>query len=143
MTRHCIVLATLQALPAMAAEPACCRLFGFDASSMLGSGAAICGVVRDADSRDEAESVSLDERRRATQCALDAQSRGRPFVYTYRLLAAPDMDLITQVVVGAHGERLLMKLGLYAGENIRRIEECESLTVLPDGKVTGKGCYIR
>jgi hypothetical protein len=126
---------------ATAATPACCRLFGFDATRMLGPDPAVCGKILDADSRARAQEESAAERKRAAQCALDAQAQGRPFVYTYRLLAAPDMDLVVQAVVGAHGERLLMKLGLYAGENMHKVEACQSLAVLPDGKVRGSGCY--
>jgi len=125
----------------IAASPVCCRLFGFDATRMLGPDAVVCGKLVDADSRTEAQNESSAERKRATQCALEAQAQNRAFVYTYRLLAAPDMDLIVQAVFGAHGERMFMKLGLYAGENMHKVETCQSLTVLPDGKVKGAGCY--
>jgi len=128
---------------ALAAAPVCCRLFGFDASRMLGPDPAVCGKLVDADSRTEAQNESSAERKRAAQCALEAQAQGRAFVYTYRLLAAPDMDLIVQAVVGVHGERMLLKLGLYAGENMHEVETCQSLTVLPDGKVRGAGCASR
>jgi hypothetical protein len=36
---------------------------------------------------------------------------------------------------------MLLKLGKFARENIRSVEICESLTVLPDGKLKGAGCY--
>jgi hypothetical protein len=127
----------------VAAEPLCCRLFGFDASSMLGPEAAACGRIVDADERHEAEAATLEERGRATQCALEAQAHGRAFVYTYRLLAAPDVDLVYQAVFGLHGERLLLRMGLYAGENIRSVENCAALTVQADGKVSKQGCYLR
>ena len=143
MTRIWTTLFFLHAASAVAAESACCRLFGFDASSILGADAAVCGKVRDADERNEAEAVTQEDRRRATQCALDAQARGRAFVYTYRLLASPDVDLVYQAVFGVHGERLLLRMGLYAGENIRSVENCAALTVQPDGKVSKQGCYMR
>ncbi len=143
MTRTWMALFALQAAATVAAEPACCKMFGFDASSILGNDAVACGKILDADERNEAESVTLEDRRRATQCALEAQARGRAFVYTYRLLAAPDVDLVYQAVFGAHGERLLLRMGLYAGENIRSVESCATLTVQPDGKVRKEGCYLR
>ena len=124
-----------------AATPVCCRMFGFDATPMLGRDPVVCGKIVGGDRRVEADEESCEERRRATQCALEAQARGRAFVYTYRLVFPPDVDLITQAVFGAHGERMLFKLGLYGGENIKSIETCEALTVLPDGKLRGQGCY--
>jgi hypothetical protein len=126
-----------------AAEPVCCRLFGFDAAPVLGDEPAVCGEIRDADQRREAESLTLEDRRRATQCALDAQARGRAFVYTYRLLVAPDVDLVYQAVFGAHGERLLLRMGVYQGENIRTVEACSTLTVQADGQVAKQGCHLR
>jgi len=126
-----------------AAEPPCCKLFGFDASPMLGEDPASCGQIRDADDPDEAKSLTREDRRRATQCALEAQARGRAFVYTYRLLASPDVDMVYQAVVGMHGERLVLRMGLYQGENIRTIETCTALTVLADGQVAKKGCRLR
>ena len=42
-----------------------------------------------------------------------------------------------------HGERLLLRMGLYAGENIRSVENCTAPTVQPDGKVRKQGCYLR
>jgi hypothetical protein len=59
----------------------------------------------------------------------------RPFVYTYRLLISPDIDMVYQAVFGAHGERLLLRMGLYQGENIRTVETCATLTVQADGQV--------
>ncbi len=143
MTRIWITLFCLHVTPAAAAEPACCRLFGFDASSILGADAAVCGEIRDADERNEAESDTRENRRRATACALEAQARGRAFVYTYRLLASPDIDMVHQAVFGAHGERLLLRMGRYAGENIRTVENCAALTVQADGKVSKEGCRLR
>jgi len=134
-------LMLIQAQLALAAPPACCRLFGFDATPILGADPAVCGKVVSGDSPMEAQTESVEERRRATQCALEAQEQKRAFVYTYRLLAPPDMDLIVQAVFGAHGERMLMKLGLFARENIHTVEVCDALTVLPDGKVRESGCY--
>ncbi len=128
---------------ALAAEPPCCTLFGFDASSMLGPEAAVCGRITDADERNETEAVTAEDRRRATQCALEAQARGRAFVYTYRLVASPDIDLVYQAVFGARGERWLLRMGRYAGENIRSVESCAELTVQTDGKVRKEGCYLR
>jgi hypothetical protein len=143
MTRIWITLFALQAAPAVVADPACCKLFGFDASSILGEDAAICGKILDADERHAAESETREDRGRATACALDAQARGRAFVYTYRLLASPDVDLVYQAVFGARGERLLLRMGLYAGENIRSVENCAALTVQADGQVRKEGCYLR
>jgi hypothetical protein len=128
--------------PASAGDSPCCRLFGFDASPMLGADAAMCGRILDADERREAESGTLEERRRATSCALEAQAQGRAFVYTYRLLVSPDVDMVNQAVFGAKGERLLLRMGLYQGENIRSIESCASLTVLADGRIDKQGCHI-
>jgi hypothetical protein len=138
-----VVLAALAASRAYAGEPLCCRLFGFDASSLLGPGAAMCGRILDANERHEAEFQALQERRRATQCALDAQAQGRAFVYTYRLLIAPDVDMVYQVVFGTRGERLLLRMGLYRGENIRTTEACATLTVQADGQVAKQGCRLR
>jgi hypothetical protein len=143
MMRSWITLLVLQAAPAVGADPACCKMFGFDASSILGEDAAICGKILDADERNEAESGTRDDRRRATACALEAQARGRAFLYTYRLLASPDVDLVYQAVFGVHGERLLLRMGLYGGENIRTVESCAALAVQPDGKVRKEGCYLR
>ena len=143
MTRTWITLLALQGASTIAAEPACCNLFGFDASSMLGNDAVMCGKIRDANSRDETESVTREERRRATQCALEVQARGRAFVYTFRLLVSPDVDMVYQTVFGAHGERLLLRMGLYQGENIRTVEACSTLTVQADGQVAKQGCRLR
>jgi hypothetical protein len=128
--------------PLSAAAP-CCSLFGFDASSILGADPAVCGAIRDADNRDDAEAESREDRRRATQCALDAQARGRAFVYTYRLLVTPDIDVVSQAVFGARGERLLLRMGLYRGENIRTVEACASLVVQADGQLKKQGCRAR
>jgi hypothetical protein len=140
MTRTMMSLLVLAAAPVIAAEPLCCKLFGFDASSLLGSEAATCGRIVTADAPNQARDESSEERQRATQCALDAQSRGRAFVYTYRVLASPDIDMLTQAVFGAHGERMLLRMGLNAGENIRRVDRCESLLVQPDGLLKAAGC---
>jgi hypothetical protein len=143
MIRNLVMLLVLPLAPASAAEPACCRLFGFDASPILGNDASRCGKLRDADDRDEAEAETRADRQHATQCALEAQARGRAFVYTYRLLVEPDIDLVSQAVFGAHGERLLLRMGLYRGENIRTVEACASLTVRADGQVMKQGCRAR
>ena len=124
-------------------EAPCCRLFGFDASSILGNDAAVCGKILDADDRREAESETRENRRGAIACALAAQSQGRAFVYTYRLLVEPDIDVVNQAVFGAHGERLLLRMGLYRGENIRTVESCASLVVQADGQLKKQGCHIR
>lgn len=142
MTRTWVPLLALQAASALAAEPACCKLFAFDASAMLGKDAAVCGAIRDATDRDQAESLTRQDRRRATQCALEAQDQGRAFVYTYRLLVSPDVDMINQAVFGAKGERLLLRVGLYQGENIRSVETCASLTVRADGRIDERDCHI-
>lgn len=140
MRRIWIGLLSLQAPWAMAAEPACCKLFGFDASAMLGKDAVSCGSIVTADAPNQARDESSAERKRAAQCAVEAQRQGRAFVYTYRVLASPDIDLVTQAVIGAHGERILLRMGLNARENIRTIEHCEALTVLPDGLLKTAGC---
>jgi hypothetical protein len=141
MTRTLIALLSLQAALAMAEEPACCRLFGFDVAATLGKDAVICGKIVTADAPNQARDESSAERHRATQCALEAQSHGRAFVYTYRLLASPDVDLITQAVFGEHGERILLRMGINAGENIRRVDRCASLVVLVDGLLQSAGCH--
>ena len=128
--------------PLWAAAP-CCSLFGFDATSILGDDPAVCGKIRDADNRDDAETETRGDRSGAARCALEAQAQGRAFVYTYRLLAAPDIDLVSQAVFGAHGERLLLRMGLYRGENIRTVEACASLTVQADGQLKKQGCRAR
>lgn len=138
-----MLLVALGLSPAFAGEPVCCRLFGFDASSMLGADAALCGRLLDADQRREAESRTLEDRRLATRCALDAQAQGSAFVYTYRLLVSPDVDMVYQAVFGAHGERLLLRMGLYQGENIRTVEVCTALRVQADGQVAKQGCRLR
>src|SRR3954464_6890715 len=139
----CLVLIALGASGAFAEETQCCRLFGFDAAPMLGENAVACGRILDADQRREAQSQTLEERRRATQCALQAQAQGRAFVYTYRLLVSPDVDLVYQAVFGVHGERLLLRMGLYQGENIRTVEACSTLSVQADGQVAKQGCRLR
>jgi hypothetical protein len=145
--RLCLVVATslplLLAATVVAGEPVCCRLFGFDATDILGNEPRLCGAIRDADEPQAAELETLADRRQATQCALEAQSQGRAFVYTYRLLAAPDIDMVTQAVFGVHGERLLLRMGLYRGENIRTVERCAALEVMADGKLKPRGCRLR
>ncbi len=139
----CGLLIVLGASPALAADAMCCRLFGFDAARLLGEEAVACGRILDADQRNEAESLTLEERRVATHCALEAQAHGRAFVYTYRLLVSPDVDLVYQAVFGVYGERLLLRMGLYQGENIRTVESCAMLTVQADGQVAKQGCRVR
>ena len=145
MIRFAVVagFAVVGAGGSLSAEAPCCRLFGFDASQILGHDAAVCGKILDADDRAAAESETRENRRRATACALEAQAQGRAFVYTYRLLVSPDIDMVSQAVFGAHGERLLLRMGLYQGENIRTVEACSALTVLADGQVSKQGCRIR
>jgi len=138
-----ILLSVLGASRVFADDARCCRLFGFDAAALLGENAVVCGSIVDADQRREAESRTLEDRRAATQCALDAQAQRRAFVYTYRLLVSPDVDMIYQAVFGAHGERLLLRMGLYQGENIRTVEVCATLSVQADGQVAKQGCRLR
>ena len=135
------LLATIAAQPVAAADPLCCRLFGFDASNWLGTEAVACGNISDADERSRAEALAWEERRRATQCALEAQAKRRAFVYTYRMLVSPDVDMINQAVFGANGERMWLRKGQSGGQNLYSIEVCNELTVLADGKLKGSGCY--
>jgi len=135
-------LMLIHSLLASAAAPVCCKLFEFDASSLLGDDPAVCGTIVDGDAPAEAQAESVEERKLATRCALEAQQQGRAFVYTYRLVVPPDIDMITQAVFGAHGERLLMKLGRYGGESIRTVAVCSTLVVMVDGKPKGSGCYL-
>ena len=81
-----------------------------------------------------------EARNRATQCALAAQAQDRAFVYTYRELVEPEIDLVVQAVFGVRGERLLLKIGTLGAENIRYVEVCASLAVLSDGRLRGAGC---
>ena len=127
----------------LSAEAPCCRMFGFDATPILGQDPALCGKLLDANDPVATESETRDDRRRAIACALEAQAQGRAFVYTYRLLMEPDIDLVYQAVYGAHGERLLLRMGLYDGENIRTVEACSTLTVQADGQVAKQGCRLR
>ena len=129
-------LAILSA-PCAGADPVvCCRMFDIDATSILGDDPASCGEVPDADTSAEAR----EARNRATQCAFAAQAQNRAFVYTYRELVEPEMDLVVQAVFGARGERLLLKLGILGAENIRYVEVCAKLAVLPDGRLKTAGC---
>jgi len=137
------LLIALGASEAFASDAMCCRLFGFNAAPLLGENAVACGSILDAEQRREAESATLEDRQVATQCALAAQARGSAFVYTYRLLISPDVDLVHQAVFGMHGERLLLRMGLYQGENIRTVEACATLTVQADGRVAKQGCRLR
>src|SRR5687768_13267498 len=111
-------LAILNVSLAGAASPHCCRIFDIDARSILGDDPASCGVVPDSDTSAEAR----EARNRATQCALAAQSQGRAFVYTYRELVEPEMDLVVQAVFGTRGERLLLKIGTFGAQYIRSVE---------------------
>ncbi len=126
---------------AVADSPLCCRLFGLDLEAILGPDAVTCGKIVGDDESATAQAETVEERKLATRCALEAQKQGRAFVYTYRLLVAPDIDMITQAVFGAGGERMLLKLGIYREENIRTVEICERLTVLRDGKLRGERCH--
>ena len=131
-----VVAGAMTALPAGAASPACCRLFEFDATPILGRDPAICGKIPDADTPEE----TVDERRSATRCALAAQTQGRAFVYTYRELIPPDIDLIVQAVFGVRGEQVLLKAGRFARQDVHTAEICARLTVMSDGKLVGEGC---
>lgn len=119
-----------------AASPVCCRIFDFDATPILGDDPAVCGKIPDADTAED----TRDERSRATRCARDAQLQGRAFVYTYRELMAPNIDLIVQALFGVRGERLLLKAGIFGAQDVRMAEVCAKLTVLSDGKLHGEGC---
>src|SRR5262245_25393441 len=133
------VAALIFAAP-LSASPACCKIFGIDLSGMLGRDPAVCGQVRDADERNETQAAILEDRQRATQCALEAQAANRPFVYTYRMFSPPDIDLIVQAVSGEDGRRMVLKMGNTKHRNIRTIEDCATLTVQPDGKLRTSGC---
>ena len=135
-TARLAVALAISGWPAAAGTPVCCRIFDIDVTSILGDDPAVCGKIPDADTSEE----TVDERRRATQCALAAQSQGRAFVYSYRTLIPPDIDLIVQAVFGARGERLLLKTGRFAAENVRNTELCGELTVLADGTLQGRAC---
>jgi len=121
---------------AAADAPLCCRIFSIDATPILGDAPAVCGRVPDADTTEEAAA----EKRRAAQCALDALAQGRAFVYTYRELIPPDVDLIVQAVFGTRGERVLLKAGRFAREDVRSLEVCATLSVQPDGTLRTAGC---
>jgi hypothetical protein len=116
-------------------------MFGLDVTPIIGDGPALCGQILDARDLIEAQTVAQEEKVRAAQCARDAQANGRAYVYSYRFVAAPDVDLIVQAVSGIHGEHLLLKMGRLKYENIRSRAVCTSLNVLPDGKVAAEGCY--
>lgn len=142
-TASAAVLATAGFLAASSAgetSPACCKLFGLDATPILGDEPAICGELRDADDRPEAESLAREHRKRAAECARSAQASGRSFVYTYRQLVSPDVDLVVQAVAGTRGARLLLKLGNFRGENLHSMEVCAKLDVLEDGRIASRGC---
>lgn len=126
--------------PARADSPACCKLFGLDATPILGDEPAICGEVRDADDRPDAESITREDRKHAAECARAAQAQGRTYIYTYRQLVSPDVDMLVQAVTGTRGERLLLKLGNFRGENIRSVEACAKINVLEDGRLESRGC---
>lgn len=133
----CLLLIACATAPLVfAASPVCCRLFGIDATRLLGGDPAICGAVPDAETSAEAR----EARNRATRCALAAQAEGKAFVYTYRELIEPRVDLVVQALIGAHGDRLLLKMGRYFAEDIRTIEVCQQITVKPDGRLASAGC---
>ena len=134
----CLLIALgLGGISGAADAPLCCRIFSIDATPILGEDAVLCGRVPDADTTNEA----ADAKRVAKACALDAQSRGRAFVYTYRELIPPDVDLIVQAVFGAHGERLLLKAGRFGRQDVRMTQVCGRLTVRGDGTLESVGCY--
>jgi hypothetical protein len=131
----------LAVIPSLAiAAPPCCKLFGLDASPILGDDAAICGAVVDADDRSDAEELARANRKQAAECARAAQADGRAYVYTYRQLIWPDVDMVVQAVTGTRGERLLLMFGNSRGENIRTAEVCAMLEVRPGGRVESRGC---
>ena len=69
----------------------------------------------------------------------EAQAQGRAFVYTYRELISPDIDLIVQALFGVRGERLLLKAGrLPRKTSIDR--SLRAAEVLPDGNCMAMGC---
>src|SRR5262245_29813914 len=115
--------------------PLCCRIFSIDATPILGPDAVLCGRVPDADTTAEAAAA----KRSAKSCALEAQAQGLAFVYTYRELIPPDVDLIVQAVFGEHGERLLLKSGRVGRQDIRMTGVCEQLTVRTDGTLDDVG----
>jgi len=133
----CLALALAVSEWTAAAEaPLCCRIFSLDATPILGGDAIVCGVVPDADTTEEAAA----EKRRAKQCALEAQAQGRAFVYTYRELISPDIDLLVQAVFGTRGERILLKAGRFAREDVRSLEVCATVSVQADGRLKTAGC---
>ena len=143
MNRAAIVCALMGVSLSAAATPACCKLFGIDLTPILGDDVATCGALRHANNPAEAETLNREERSRGAECARAALASGRTLVYTYRQLIWPDVDLIIQAVWGARGERLLLKLGNYRNENVRVIEVCAMLEVLPGGRIDSAGCTDR
>jgi len=140
MNRAAIVCALMSASLPAAAAPACCKLFGIDVTPIVGDEVVICGALRHADDPAEAEALNREEKKRAAECARTALAAGRSLVYTYRQLIWPDVDLVIQAVWGSRGERLLMKLGNFSNENIRAVEVCARLDVLPGGRIESAGC---
>jgi hypothetical protein len=140
MNRAAIVCVLMSAALPAAAAPACCKFFGFDATPILGDDVVICGAIRHANFPSEAEDLNREERKRGAECARTALASGRSVVYTYRQLIWPDVDLIIQAVWGSRGERLLMKLGNSRNENVRLVEVCAMLDVLPTGRIESAGC---
>jgi hypothetical protein len=133
----CLTLALAMSEWTTAADaPMCCRIFSLDATPILGGDPVVCGRVPDADTTEEAAA----EKRRATQCAREAQAQGRAFVYTYRELISPDIDLLVQAVFGTRGERILLKAGRFAREDVRSLEVCATLNVQSDGRLKTAGC---
>jgi len=132
----CLAMALAMSESMAADAPVCCRIFSIDATPILGDAPAICGQVPDADTTEQAAA----EKRRAAQCAREALAQGRAFVYTYRELIPPDVDLLVQAVFGTRGERMLLKAGRFARQDVRSLEVCATLAVQSDGTLRTTGC---
>jgi hypothetical protein len=130
-----MALAVSESLAA-ADAPVCCRIFSIDATPILGDAPALCGQVSDVETTEEAAA----EKRRAATCAREAQAQRRAFVYTYRELIPPDVDLVVQAVFGTRGERILLKAGRFAREDVRSLEVCATLAVQSEGTLRTAGC---
>lgn len=134
------ILSFTAASLAAAADPACCRLFGIDATPILGDDPAICGELRDANDRPDTEALAREDRKHAAECARAAQAAGRSYVYTYRQLVSPDIDVVIQAVSGVDGQHLLLNFGNFRGENQRSAHVCAQLKVLAGGLIEARGC---
>ena len=146
----CLLIAVgLGGISGAADAPLCCRIFSIDATPILGEDAVLCGRVPDADTTDEAAAA----KRGAKSCALDAQSRGRAFVYTYRELIPPDVDLI--VGDGTVIERAILDKDCRIGRDVRILNDKgvqdaegdnyvirDGIVVIPKGGVVPDGTVI-